>query len=157
MAIICAWYSAFWASHCVMGVPAVRHQRVNDAVIVFYCIVLNGKWLVKKDVEGGTRGVNRGWLSICIDGLRKITKNTQSGQWVFGKRLNPWPSENEAKVLHIRLWWCLLCFCGYISTHVQKILVDLWWHLKDCEVSYDHCSNASFQKLFPRVMITFEF
>lgn len=34
-----------------MGVPAVRHQAVNDAVIVSYCIVLIGKWLVNAELE----------------------------------------------------------------------------------------------------------
>ena len=64
MAVICAWCSAFWASHFVMGVPDVRNQRVNDAVIVLYCIALNGRaiseWWTGKDLEGGTCGVNRG-------------------------------------------------------------------------------------------------
>ena len=105
-----------------------------------------------KNIEGGTRGVNRGWPSICIWGLRKSTKNTQSGQWVFETRLNPWPPDNETKVLHLQLWWCLLCFFSCISMHVQKILVDLWWHVKDGLL---RSLQTSFQKLFPCVVINF--
>jgi len=35
MATNYTWQSAFWASHCVMDIPDVRHQKVSQLYIQF--------------------------------------------------------------------------------------------------------------------------
>jgi hypothetical protein len=60
----------------------------------------NDEWRIGKNVEGSGRGpVLRYYPGICLEGLRKTTKNLSQNNQFPGRDFNPGPPEYEIRVL----------------------------------------------------------